>query len=212
MKINPFVKSEYYRIKALLDGKTPSRMELFRLMQEPQYLLCIENAKENIFKHYLTALAELDELCEAELEIQTGIGGEFLYLLENTRMQKSYKMVILKAFLQDGTLKMAITEQEVLDTWKAFFAEGENWKDLGVSSYQEFLKITEEQHLANAEKNPIHFLLSSGKGFFMERPGYALALSEHLKDVVTSEIVVRHFEDIVAYRTAEYFRKKAITS
>lgn len=103
---------------------------------------------------------------------------------------------------------MALTGKDVLDTWKEFFSEGENWKDLGVESYPDFLDITDEQHLANARKNPIKFLLASGKGFFVERPGYELALLEELKDVVTSEVLIQHFGDIVEYRVNEYFRKK----
>lgn len=103
---------------------------------------------------------------------------------------------------------MALTGKDVLDTWKEFFSEGENWKDLGVESYPDFLDIMDEQHLANARKNPIKFLLASGKGFFVERPGYELALLEELKDVVTSEVLIQHFGDIVEYRVNEYFRKK----
>lgn len=211
MSINPYIKSEYYRIKAILQEKTPTRMDLFRMMQEPHYILCTEKAKENIFKHYLDALEELDELHPAELELKNSIGGEFLHVLETTLMQKSYKMVLLKAFLQDGTIRMAVTEQNVLKVWKDFFAEEEHWKDLGVESYQEFLKITDEQHLANARKNPIRFLLSSGKGFFIKKPGYALALSEDLKNAVKSEAFCKHFADITEYRIHEYFRKRTIT-
>ena len=208
MIVNSWTRSEYYRIKAALHGKVPTRMELFRMMKEPQYLSCIEKSKENIFRQYLDALDELGELCVEERELKNSIGGEFLHVLETTMMQKSYKMVILKAFFHDGNIRMALTEKDVLDTWKKFFSEGENWKDLGVESYPEFLDITDEQHLANARKNPIKFLLASGKGFFVERPGYELALSEELKDVVTSEVLIQHFGDIVEYRVNEYFRKK----
>lgn len=208
MIVNSWTRSEYYRIKAALHGKVPTRMELFRMMKEPQYLSCIEKSKENIFRQYLDALDELGELCVEERELKNSIGGEFLHVLETTMMQKSYKMVILKAFFHDGNIRMALTEKDVLDTWKKFFSEGENWKDLGVESYPEFLDITDEQHLANARKNPIKFLLASGKGFFVERPGYELALSEELKDGITSEVLIQHFGDIVEYRVNEYFRKK----
>lgn len=208
MVVNSWTRSEYYRIKAVLHGKVPTRTELFRMMKEPQYLSCIKKSKENIFRQYLDALEELGELRAEERELKNSIGGEFLHVLETTVMQKSYKMVILKAFFHDGNIRMALTEKDVLDTWKEFFLEGENWKDLGVESYPEFLDITDEQHLANARKNPIKFLLASGKGFFVERPGYELALSEELKDVVTSEVLIQHFGDIVEYRVNEYFRKK----
>lgn len=62
MIVNSWTRSEYYRIKAALHGKVPIRMELFRMMKEPQYLSCIEKSKENIFRQYLVALEEMGEL------------------------------------------------------------------------------------------------------------------------------------------------------
>ena len=62
MIVNSWTRREYYRIKAALHGKVPTRMELFRMMKEPQYLSCIEKSKENIFRQYLAALEEMGEL------------------------------------------------------------------------------------------------------------------------------------------------------
>lgn len=62
MIVNSWTRSEYYRIKAALHGKVPTRMELFRMMKEPQYLSYIEKSKENIFRQYLAALEEMGEL------------------------------------------------------------------------------------------------------------------------------------------------------
>lgn len=211
MIVNSWTRSEYYRVKAALHGKVPTRMELFRMMKEPQYLSCIEKSKENIFRQYLDALEEMGELSAEDEELKNSIGGEFLHTLETTIMQKSYKMVILKAFFHDGNIRMALTEKDVLNTWKAFFSEGENWKDIGVESYMEFLDITDEQHLANARRNPIKYLLSSGKGFFVEKPGYELALTDDLKDIVATKGFMKQFGDIVEYRLNEYFRKKNLS-
>lgn len=211
MIVNSWTRSEYYRIKAALHGKVPTRMELFRMMKEPQYLSCIEKSKENIFRQYLAALEEMGELSAEDEELKNSIGGEFLHTLETTIMQKSYKMVILKAFFHDGNIRMALTEKDVLDTWKEFFSEGENWKDIGVESYMEFLDITDEQHLANARRNPIKFLLSSGNGFFVEKSGYELALTDDLKDIVATKGFMKQFGDIVEYRLNEYFRKKNLS-
>ena len=209
MIANSWTRSEYYRIKAILDEKIPTRMDLFKMMNVPQYLSCIEKSRENIFKQYLDTLEEMGELDAEELVLKNDVGGEFLHVLETTLMQKTYKMVILKAFFNNGNIKMALTEKDILDVWKDFFAEGDNWKDLGVESYQDFLGITDEQHLTNARKNPIKHLLLSGQGFFVERPGYEIALAEELKDVVKSDILIKHFGDIIEYRISEYFRKKS---
>ena len=62
MIVNSWTRREYYRIKAALHGKVPTRMELFRMMKEPQYLSCIEKSKENIFRQYLAALEGMGEL------------------------------------------------------------------------------------------------------------------------------------------------------
>ena len=70
MIVNSWTRSEYYRIKAALHGKVPTRMELFRMMKEPQYLSCIEKSKENIFRQYLAALEEMGELSAEDEELK----------------------------------------------------------------------------------------------------------------------------------------------
>ncbi len=70
MIVNSWTRSEYYRIKAALHGKVPIRMELFRMMKEPQYLSCIEKSKENIFRQYLVALEEMGELSAEDEELK----------------------------------------------------------------------------------------------------------------------------------------------
>ncbi|MCC8067424.1 MAG: DEAD/DEAH box helicase family protein, partial [Clostridiales bacterium] len=203
------IRSEYFSVKESLSGKTPTRMELFRGMDDGIYRMCISHAKENPFRGYLAYLHEKDDLDEEEQEIYNGIGREFLSLLETTNMQKSYKMPILMAFYNNGDVKMEVSEEDVLHAWKEFFETGTNWKDLrqGIT-YEEFQKITDRQHLSNAKTNPIHFLKESGKGFFVERQGCALALRSDLKDVVGKPAFVRHMKDIIDYRTMDYYRRR----
>ena len=70
MIVNSWTRSEYYRIKTALHGKVPTRMELFRMMKEPQYLSCIEKSKENIFRQYLAALEEMGESSAEDEELK----------------------------------------------------------------------------------------------------------------------------------------------
>lgn len=44
--------------------------------------------------------------------------------------------------------------------------------------------MTDKQHLSKAKRMPIRFLKASGKGFFVEKDGYALALRDEIGDVV----------------------------
>ncbi len=203
------IRREYYRVKELLDGKTPSRMELFTYMEDDIYRLCIKNVKENPFRRYLDFLHGLGELSETEGEVYNSIGREFLVLLETTDMQKVYKMPVLSCFYHDGDVRMAVTDDEVLESWKKFFGTGMNWKDFGVDiSYTEYKKITDRQHLSNAKRNPIRFLKTSGKGFFVEKEGYALVLKEELRAVIGKEAFGMHMGDIIGYRTVEYYRRR----
>ena len=124
-------------------------------------------------------------------------------------MQKVYKMPVLMAFYNEGNVRMAVTNEELLEQWKTFFGKGVNWKDLKTGiTYEAYKKISDKAHLSNILKNPIHFLLKSGKGFFVEKEEYAIALNEGLKDVVKEECFIRHMKDIIEYRTVDYYRRR----
>lgn len=207
--IRECIQSEYFRVKELLEGKVPSRLELFTHMEDSVYEICMRHSAENPFRKYLQYLHELGELEEDEEKLYNGIGREFLALLETTNMQKSYKMPILEAFYNDGNVKMEINEKDILYHWEHFFANGTNWKDLkeGIT-YEEYQKITDRQHLSNAKRNPVHFLLASGKDFFVEREECVLALRKELKDIVKEDAFRKHMGDIIAYRTMDYYRRR----
>lgn len=203
------IREDYLRVKELLEGKVPSRMELFTYMDDDVYQLCMGHSGENPFRNYLEYLERMGDLSTEEQTLFGGIGREFLNILETTNMQKSYKMPILEAFYNDGDIKLAVTEEDVLYYWKRFFSTGTNWKDLDTDiTYESYKQITDQQHLSKAKKMPIHFLEKSGKEFFIEKEGYALALRTELKDVVKEDAFRKHMKDIIEYRTMEYYRRR----
>ena len=203
------IQQEYYRIKELLDGQRPTRMELFTYMDDAVYQYCISHAKENPFRQYLYFLDEINELSVEEKEIFEGIGREFITIIETTDMQKVYKMPILYSFYNHGNLRMQVTEEQVLETWKEFFDTGTNWKDFpNVTSYADYKKVTDRQHLSKAKTMPIKFLKASGKGFFVEKDNYALAMREELAEIIGNPALVEHMKDVLEYRTMEYYRRR----
>lgn len=206
--IREAIRAEYFRVKDLL-GKAPSRIDLFTHMEDEIYGMCMRTAKENPFRRYLEYLHDLGELSEDEETLCSGIGREFLNLLETTDMQKVYKMPILYSFYNDGDIRMAVTEQEMLHAWKKFFSTGTNWKDLQEDiTYEEFRQITDRQHLSKAKSMPVHYLKASGKGFFIDKDGYAIALRKDLESIIHGEALKRHMKDIIEYRTMEYYRRR----
>lgn len=200
---------EYRRIKELLEGKVPTRMELFTHMEDEIYQCCMKHTNDNPFRRYLEFLHEMQELSPEEELLWAGIGKEFISLIETTEMQKVYKIPILYSFYNKGRIRLAVTDQEVLDSWKEFFNTGTNWKDFDSDiTYEAYRNMTDRRHLGKAKSMPIRFLKASGKGFFVEKEGFALALREELQSCIQNEALKLHMKDILEYRTMEYYRKR----
>ncbi len=209
LSVKERVKQEFYRVKELLDGKVPTRMEFFTYMEDAVYQYCIGHAKENPFRRYMDFLNELGELSAEEKMVYSGIGREFLSVIETTDMQKVYKMPILYSFYYDGDIRLAVTEAQVLESWKKFFDCGTNWKDFAEGiSYLDYKEMTDRKHLSKAKNMPIKFLLSSGKGFFIQKEGYALAIREDLGEIIGDVAFRDQMKDILEYRTMEYYRRR----
>ena len=113
-------------------------------------------------------------------------------------------MPILYAFYNQGNIKLAIIDEDVLSTWKEFFSKNKNWKDFASDmTYDKYLKIIDKQHLVKAKTMPIKYIKASGKGFFIEKEGFALALNEKLKEVIKNKVFVDNMSDVLEYRTVE---------
>lgn len=209
LTIKEYIRQEYCRVKELLDGKVPARMDLFTYMEDEAYQCCVKHAKENPFRHYLDYLHDLEELSAEEEELYGGIGKDFLTLIETTDMTKVYKMPILYSFYNNGDIRLEVTESEVLACWKEFFDRNKNWRDFSEGmTYEEYKNISDRQHLTKAKTMPVRFLKESGKGFFVEKEGYVLAIREDLRPVIKSAAFRKHMRDILEYRTMDYYRRR----
>lgn len=209
LSIKERLKQEFYRVKELLNDKVPTRMELFTYMDDDIYQYCIKHAKENPFRRYMDFLKEMQELSVDEEVVYSGLGREFLSLIETTDMQKVYKMPILYSFYNDGDVRLAVKDEDVLVAWKTFFDNGTNWKDFAADiTYADYKAMTDKQHLSKAKSMPIKFLKASGKGFFIEKEDYVIAIRDDLKIVIENVAFKKHMKDILEYRTMEYYRRR----
>lgn len=208
LKVKDQIRNEFYRVKEML-GKRPSRIELFTYMDDDIYQMAITHSKENPFKRYLEYLKDLDELTSEEETFCQGIGREFISLIENTNMSKVYKMPVLMAFYNHGNVRLVVSEEELLESWKEFFNTGTNWKDLDAQlTYREYLEISDKEHVKKILQMPVHFLLESGKGFFVKKEGSALALREELTDVISDPVFVEQMKDVIEYRVMDYYQRR----
>lgn len=208
LKVRDQIRNEYYRIKELL-GRIPSRMDLFTYMDDDIYRVAIAHSKDNPFKRYLDFRNELGELTEEENLLYSGIGREFINLIENTNMSKVYKMPVLMAFYNHGNIRSQVSEEELLDSWKEFFSTGTNWKDLDTGiTYEKYCSISDKEHIKKILQMPVHFLQESGKGFFVKKEGTALALKEDLADVILQPAFGEQMKDVIEYRAMDYYRRR----
>ena len=207
-KAKDLVREEYLRVKEIL-GKAPSRMELFTYMDDDVYQVIITRAKENPFKYYLDYQKEMGDLSADLEQVYNGIGKELISLIENTDMSKVYKMPVLMAFYNHGNVRMHVTEEQLLVSWKEFFSTGKNWRDLEKDITRErYCAITDKEHIRKIMNMPVHFLLESGKGFFVKEEGYALALRKEFESVISLPGFSEQMKDAIDYRVMNYYQRR----
>ncbi len=208
LKLKDQIVNEYFRVKELL-GRRPDRMDLFTYMDDGVYETAIAHSKDNPFKRYLEFLKELDELNQDEEVFCKGIGREFISLLENTSMSKVYKMPVLMAFYNHGNILMEVSETQLLSSWKEFFSTGTNWKDLDKNmTIQKYNDISDREYLKKILSMPVHFLLESGKGFFVKKDGAAIGLREELRPLIDNPVMVCQMKDVIDYRAMDYYQRR----
>lgn len=208
LKLKNQIINEYFRVKELI-GKRPTRLDLFTYMDDNIYEAAISHSKDNPFKRYMEFLNDLGELSQIEEEFYKGIGREFISLLENTNMSKVYKMPVLMAFYNNSNVLMKVSEKQLLSSWKEFFSTGTNWKDLDKSmTLQKFNNISDKDHLKKILAMPVHFLLESGKGFFVKNDDVILGLREELHPLIDNPVMIQQMKDVIDYRIMDYYQRR----
>ena len=208
LRLKDQIINEYFRVKELLE-KRPTRMDLFTYMDDSVYETAIAHSKDNPFKRYLEFLKELDELNPEEEKFYKGIGREFISLLENTNMSKVYKMPVLMAFHNHSEVLMEVSGKQLLSSWKKFFSTGTNWKDLDRNmTFQKYKEISDKEHLKKILAMPVHFLLESGKGFFVKKDDGVLGLREELRPLIDNPVMIEQMKDVIDYRTMDYYQRR----
>ena len=208
LKLKDQIINEYFRVKELL-GKRPTRLDLFTYMDDNIYESAITHSKDNPFKRYLEFLNDLGELSQIEEEFYKGIGREFISLIENINMSKVYKMPVLMAFYNNSNVLMKVSEKQLLSSWKEFFSTGTNWKDLDKNmTLQKYKDISDKEHLKKILAMPVHFLLESGKGFFVKNDDVILGLREELHPLIDNPVMIQQMKDVIDYRTMDYYQRR----
>lgn len=208
LKVKDKITIEYETVKSDLTHR-PSRVELFLGMDDNVINAMKRNSKFNLFRDYLSFLNTNNELNDEEKKFINTIAHKFLKTIETTSMTKSYKMPILKAFYNNGNIKMNITDDDVFESMKEFYNYGTNGADmLKDKSSRDYKNWGKKEYLSLAKRNPIKFLKKSNGDLFISKDEYALSLNEELEKYIELESFKEHFKDIIEYKTMYYYKNK----
>lgn len=120
----------------------------------------------------------------------------------------------LFTYMDADVYQMAMTHSKD-NPFKRYLEYLEEWKELTTDEeflYQgvgrEFINLMENTNMTKVYKMPVHFLLESGKGFFVKQEGAALALREELRDVICLPGFAEQMRDVIEYRTMDYYQRR----
>ncbi|OPX45947.1 UvrABC system protein B [Ruminiclostridium hungatei] len=201
------IREEYFRIKENISDR-PLRLSMYTYMDESIYSAISTRRDLNIFKDYISFLNKIGELSENEKALMGTKAHEFLKNIENTDMTKMYKMPLLSAFYINGKMRLTINEQDIYESFKEFYSHGSNAVDLlKDNSTRNYKAWDKKEYVELARRNPINaFLRSSAEFFYKEDKNFCL--NPELKEYIDNPAFVKHFKDIVDYRTRKFYRER----
>ena len=204
------IENEFNRICAELGGRHPTRIELFNRMDREVYKMCLSNSKINPFNDYLAFLNGQQCLTSDESRIYSSAGRDLVAWVEKTNMTKVYKMPVLMALLHDGEVKAAVKMNDVLKSWKSFFAANRNWRDLpSIGSYQEFLQLSDNWHIKKILEMPIKYLQNSQATGIIKLVGGSedilLEFEDRIKTILALPGLYEQLYDVLTYRVQYYY-------
>ncbi|KGM99657.1 DEAD/DEAH box helicase family protein [Clostridium botulinum] len=206
-KIKECVIEEFYRIKEDLKRR-PTRVDMFIYMDEEIYENIKKNKKNNIFKNYLIFLDELNELTEDEKSLLNTIGEEFIKMLEETSMSKTYKIPLILAFYNDGNFKMKINDIDIYTSFKGFYVSGSNGIDLSRhNTTKNYKSWGQKEYVKLAKDNPIKYLLKSSSKFFYKEENQ-FCINDNIYKFKNNKEFLKHVKDVVDFRKMEFYRKR----
>ena len=201
------IKDEYFRVKEYL-GDRPLRLPMYTYLDEAVYSAIRTKKDMNVLKDYISFLDRIGETYFDEKALVGTIAHEFLKEMENTSMSKLYKMPLLLAFYNDGEMKLEISEDDIYKSFKQFYSNSSNAIDLlRDNSTRNYRNWGKKEYVRLAHRNPMHFFMRSSPDFFC-KAGDKFCLTRDLETFVDNPAFIRHFKDIIDYRTRRFYKER----
>lgn len=205
-KIIDLVIEEYYRIKHELKRR-PTRLDMYKYIDDNIYNNIRTKRKLNIFNDYLGFLNKLEELNEEENKFIGTKAHDFIIKIETTAMTKTYKMPLLLAFYNNGDFKLKVNEEEIYLSFKEFYKKPSNAVDLIRDKNGENYKEWGREEYLKVAKNPRNAFINTAKEFFIDK-GQTYEITDELEDYVNNKYFISHFKDVIDYKTSKFYKER----
>lgn len=212
MKVSELIKEEFLNVYQKL-GFIPSRVEFFININDDIYKNMKTKSKENIFKDYMGYLEKLDMLSEEELKIKNSLAYDFINMIENTSMSKSYKIPVFLAFYNYGNLKTEIDDNDLYESFKLFYQNGTNKVDmLHDKSTKNFVNWSSNEYVKLARMNPVKYLCSrpeskEGMFFYIDEKTKNVCI-RGLDEFKNNKSFIKQVKDAIDFRMEQYYNDK----
>ena len=212
MKLKDLIRKEFNTTYKKL-GERPTRVQVFREMNDEIYKNMKSKSKENIFRDYIGFLDKNDLLTDEEIEIKNSIAYDFINMIENTSMSKSYKLPVFLAFYNNGNFKLRINDDDLYNSFKVFYNKGSNKvdmiKDKGKSNFESWEK---KDYVKLARTNPVKFLCSrkdskEGMFFSIDENTNEMCVSG-IDSFIKNDVFLKEVKDAIDFRMEQYYNDR----
>lgn len=191
------LKSEYLKIKDIL-GMRPTRTQM--------YVKLGEGFRKYLQDGWIAFLASVGDLNQQEIAWPGTTAEKFLLELENTTFQKSYKIPVVLAFLNEQGVWPSVHLLEIAGRMMDFYYSDEILQnDFCDKTNRDWRSWDRYAFARLALENPIYYLANKEHFFHYDEIRQVFSLDECLYPYLTTTLAY-HIRDVMEFRRLRYIR------
>ena len=194
------------RVRFLLEGKSDTHGEVYHPSDTLRFP---DDCLVDFDMKLIDLFAEMDR---KQLKLKDQIINEYFKVKE--LLAKRPTRLDMFTYMDDNIYEAAITHSKdnpfkrylefLNDLGELSQIEEEFYKGIG----REFISLLENTNMSKVYKMPVHFLLESGKGFFIKNDDVILGLREELRPLIDNPVMIQQMKDVIDYRTMDYYQRR----
>jgi len=198
-------KEEYNRIKQTL-GHAPSRTEFITYVDRQVWRLI--RHKADPFQNWLSFVDSMEDLDPIKKSWMDNEAGEFIRMLEKTKMSKLYKIPTILTFIGPNGFRKESTMDKIATSMKDFYLKDGNIIDITDDKSKNNIESWSlDKWKKLAADQPVHFLCHTENKYFVKGDDSMKLLLQ--PDTLYNDVILREeVMDILTSRTIRFKRER----